>query len=316
MISNPFFMRLFLLFSVLFFAASCSDSQNRKVAAFYNKTFKEPENSKFAEFKIDTVADIPNGTNERSPVFVKSRLEKLIGESYKQKCRDINVNYPPSYILFRLFKEEKEFEIWAANKRSDTLKLLALLPVCAVDDEAGTKLRQGDGKTPEGFYKCKILYGSNNGFMWIKLNTGEIDDFGSVGYGSSFKLCLNYPLKIDRNRTRKIFGDANPGGAICVHGNCITAGCISFRNKNFLPVFLSARFHNAKTYGYPDIHIFPFRFSNKSKKDISQKTMSEMTPKQLVLFWSELEKVYNLFEKNHKALKVSFVGNKYLFSEY
>jgi len=303
-----------LFFSVLL--SSCSDSQNQKIAKFYNKTFKEPKSPKFTTFEIDTVPDIKKGTNEKSSTFIKQRLEQLIGKSYQKRCEENGITYPPKYILFRLFKEEKEFEIWATQKRSDTLKLLAIIPVCAVDDEAGTKLQQGDGKTPEGFYTCKIMYGSSNDFMWIKLNYNEIDTYGSVGYGSSFKMCINYPLQIDRNRTHKILGKVNPGGAICIHGNCVTAGCISFENKHFLPVFLSARYHNAKTYGYPKIQIFPFRFSEKDKTEMSEKVYSEMKPDQLVTFWTKLEKAYNLFEKNHKAIKVSFANNKYYFAEY
>ena len=309
-------MRFTFVIIISVLLSACSDSQNQKVAKFYNKTFKEPKGIKFSDFEIDSVSDIKNGINEKSSGFIKNRLEQLIGKSYRKKCSEIGISYPPKYVLFRLFKEEKEFEIWVSEKQTDTLKRLALLPVCAVDDEAGTKLQQGDGKTPEGFYTCKIMYGSRNDFMWIKLNRKEINNYGTVGYGSSFKMCIDYPLQIDKNRTRKILGKANPGGAICLHGNCVTAGCISFENKNFLPVFLSSRYHLSKTYGYPKIQIFPFRFSDHSKETISKKVSSEMNPEQLVAFWSELEKAYNLFEKNHKAIKVSFSNNQYHFSEY
>jgi murein L,D-transpeptidase YafK len=309
-------MRLFIIIFFSVFIFSCSDSQNQKVAKRYNKTFKEPKKSKFTTFAIDSVADIKKGTNERSPAFIKQRLEQLIGNSYKKNCENAGITFPPEYVLFRLFKEEREFEIWAAQKPSDTLKLLAIIPVCAVDDEAGTKLRQGDGKTPEGFYTCKITYGSSNGFMWIKLNNKEIDDYGTVGYGSSFKMCIDYPLQIDQNRTRKTLGKTSPGSAICLHGNCVSAGCISFENKDFLPVFLSARYHHSKTYGYPKIHIYPFRFSERNKTDMSKKVSSEMSPEELVLFWTELEKAYNLFEKDRKAFKISFTNNTYNFSEF
>ncbi len=309
-------MRIILTISISLLLFSCSDSQNHKVVKLYNKTFKEPKSSKFTVFEIDTIKDIPEGKNEKSPAFIKQRLEQLIGNSYKNRCKKVGIKFPPRYVMFRFFKEEKEFEIWASEKRSDTLKLLATLPVCAVDDRAGTKLQQGDGKTPEGFYTCKILYGSTNWFMWIKLNNNEIGNSGEVGYGSSFKMCIDYPLQIDRNRTRKILGKADPGGAICLHGNCVSVGCISFENKNFLPVFLSALYHNSKTYGYPKIQIFPFRFSEKDKKELSETVSSEMSPEQLRLFWSELEKAYKLFEKNHKAIKVGFKNNHYQFSEY
>jgi len=309
-------MRYIFIILISVFLSACSDSQNQKVISIYNKTFKELKSAKFTVFEIDTIPDIKKGINEKSSVFIKQRLEQLIGKSYQKKCKETSISYPPKYIMFRMFKEEKEFEIWASAKRSDTLKLLAILPICAVDDEAGTKLQQGDGKTPEGFYSCKVLYGSSNWFMWIKLNNKEIDNSGNVGYGSSFKMCIDYPLAIDRNRTKKILENTNPGGAICLHGNCVTAGCISFENRNFLPVFLSALFHNSATYGYPKIQIFPFRFSDRNKKEMSKKISSRMTSEQLVSFWTELEKAYSLFEKNHKAVKVTFTGNTYRFSEY
>jgi len=129
-------------------------------------------------------------------------------------------------------------------------------------------------------------------------------------------MCIDYPLQINRNRTREILGKVNPGGAIFIHRNCVTAGCISFENKNFLPIFLSARYHNSKTYGNPKIQIFPFRFTEKDKNEMSEKADSEMKPEQLVTFWTKPEKACNIFEKNHKAIKVSFSGKQYQFSEY
>lgn len=309
---------IFILFISTLLSCS-SESQNNKTSKEKDSVEYAEKNTlktKFTSFKIDTIADIKKNVNEQSASFIKQRLEKLIGNSYKKRCKEINVNYPPNYVLFRVFKLEKEYEIWVANKRSDTLKLLATLPICAVDNEPGTKIMQGDGKTPEGFYTCKILYGSSNGFMWIKLNNSEINDYGTPQYGSSFKLCLEYPLQIDRNRTRKFAGNSNPGSAICIHGNCVTAGCISFKNENFLPVFLSSKFHNTKKYGYPKVHIFPFRFTEELKNTKSKEVFSEMKPNELVKFWEEIEPVYQLFEKNHKAIKVSFSNNKYSFTEY
>lgn len=314
-------MRLFFIISLLFIILSCNsesqnsqNSQNVIVKDSINTAAKEADI--FNSFFIDSISDIKTGTKERSSTFIKNRLESLTGNSYKARCEKINVSYPPKYVLFRAFKHEREFEIWIAGKRSDTLKLLATLPICAVDGKPGPKLIRGDGKTPEGFYTCKILYGSSNFFMWIKLNTSEIDSYGNVGYGSSFKLCIEYPLAIDRNRTRKFKGNASPGSAICIHGNCVTAGCISFENRNFLPVFLSSRFHNSQTYGYPKIHIFPFRFTEDKIDIFSKEVSSYMTPEDLVAFWNEIKPAYDLFEKNQKAIKVSFAGNKYNFTEY
>ncbi len=313
-------MRTFIIIFIFSTLLSCSsESQNNDTALKADSisgTSDIGEIAKFTSFIIDSVPDIKAGVNERSSVFIENRIKELIGKSYQARCQEIDVAYPPNYILFRSFKLEEEFEIWVADKRSDTLRLLITLPICAVDNEPGTKLMQGDGKTPEGFYTCKTLYGSSNGFMWIKLNNSEIEDYGRVHYGSSFKLCLEYPLQIDKSRTRKFSGNVSPGSAICIHGNCVTAGCISFENKNFLPIFLSSKFHDSNTYGYPKIHIFPFRYSEKLKEEQSKEVYSDMKPEDLISFWEELEVAYKLFEKNKKAIKVSFTNNTYHFVEY
>jgi len=192
-----------------------------------------------------------------------------------------------------------------------------LLPVCAVDYRPGTKLQSGDGKTPEGFYNCDLAYGSSYSFMWINLNNGKIEDFGNVGNGcSSFKICTDYPHSIDRQRTKKLLGNASPGGEICIHGNCVTAGCISFENRNFLPVFLAATFHNKTDFGKIKIHIYPFRFTEANKNNYSESVDSEMNKTQLLNFWNELEKGYNLFETNKKAFSVLYSDSTYIFKSY
>jgi murein L,D-transpeptidase YafK len=310
-------MRIFFVLFYTFIFFSCSvESQNNNKGEIKEIKDSIVNYNAYTHFTVDLIKDIPENINEKSSSFIDNRLKELIGNAYKSLCEETGVNYPPNYVLFRAFKLEKEFEIWVADKRTDTLKLLATLPVCAVDAEPGPKLRQGDGKTPEGFYSCKILYGSSNWFMWIKLNASEINNYGRVNQGSSFKLCIDYPLPIDQSRTRKTAGNVNSGSAVCIHGNCVSAGCISFKNENFLPIFLSAKFHNSDLYGFPKIHIYPFRFTEELKNEQSELVNSEMSSAELKSFWEELEVAYKLFEKNHKSLKVNFSNNKYTFTEY
>jgi murein L,D-transpeptidase YafK len=211
---------------------------------------------------------------------------------------------------------EKEFEVWTGNNRKDSLRLILLLPVCAVDDEPGTKLQEGDGKTPEGFYNAAIAYGSSADFMWIKLNNKDIDTYGSVGLGSSFKMCLDYPNSLDQLQTKTLMKHNRPGSAICIHGNCVSIGCISFKNRNYLPVFLSALYHDSKNYGTLKIHIFPFRFDNitdEKRKKLASK-VARMTEKQALEKWENLEKAYNLFNEKHKVFNIGISKDKYIFS--
>lgn len=258
-------MRYYLII-FLFFSISCNqNAQEMKKQANQIKTA-----NKVHSYKINTVPDIKKGTNERNAAFIKTRLHALVGGSLKETCTKEGLDFTPKFILFRAFKMEKAFEIWGANKRTDSLHLLITLPICSMDFEPGPKLEEGDGKTPEGYYDASILYGSQADFMWIKLNNKDIDTYGSVGTGSSFKMCLDYPNKFDWQQTRKIKKHRRPGSAICIHGNCVSIGCISFKNKDYLPLFLLALGHDQKKYGKIKIHIYPFRFSDKLKKEYAK----------------------------------------------
>jgi len=317
-------MYRFILIIILLFIVSCKhNAQENKTnetenTQKNNEVFLEQEkalNAQNLRFYIDTVPNIKQGAKERSAAFIKARLQKLVGRSLKEICIKEGLNYPPKFVLFRTFKMEKQFEVWGANKRTDSLHLLLSLPICAMDFEPGPKLEEGDGKTPEGYYNSSIMYGSRADFMWIKLNNNDIDTYGSVGTGSSFKMCLDYPNKFDWQQTRKIKKHTAPGSAICIHGNCVSIGCLSFKNENYLPLFLFALGHDQKKYGKIKIHIYPFRFSENLKKKYA-KTGNTITEKQMLSFWNNLEEGYNMFEQNRKALKISVSSTKYSYSHY
>ena len=88
-----------------------------------------------------------------------------------------------------IYKAKRELELWSGGKLLKTYKVaLGQVPV-------GPKVRQGDGKTPEGRY----LIDSRNS-------------------KSQFHLALHvsYPNAEDRARAKKL--GVSPGGAIMIHG--------------------------------------------------------------------------------------------------
>jgi hypothetical protein len=192
---------------------------------------------------------------------IMDRINEIAGDSLASWCADVGLQYPPEGVLFRAFKRQREFEIWAKNKDMEQLVLLATLPICAMDFEPGPKLQEGDGKTPEGFYHPSPLYWSSLWFMWMKLDPESIDSYGRKDQGSAFRLCIEYPNKTDKKRSKSIDID-NPGSAICVHGNCVSAGCLSFENRDFLAIFAFAMQHDEKRFSKLELQIFPFRFDD------------------------------------------------------
>lgn len=209
--------------------------------------------------------------------------------------------------VLRVFKMEGECEIWASPVPGKGLSHVSTVPICAVDRRPGPKLREGDGKTPEGFFEVNFKHGfaSRQWFMWIDLD----DPFktGEVGVGSCFKTFIEYPTELDRFHTR-LAGFSNPGGAIFAHGNCVTAGCVSFQNRNYLPVFSYARhafIQRAKGSRGVQIHIFPFRFDQVKKdqrSELAKRNAKGLSPLMVTMLWENLEEGFWRFEKHPEFL--------------
>jgi murein L,D-transpeptidase YafK len=238
------------------------------------------------------------------------RIDTLIGATVRSWCTEAGVAYPPSCVLLRVFKRERECEVWAGGN-SGPLKPVKTLRVCAFDNNPGPKLVQGDGKTPEGFYSSNELYGSSYWFMWMRLTQKSIDEAGAPNDGSSFRLCINYPNPSDVNRTRRL-RLSNTGGEICIHGNCVSAGCISFQNRTFMAVYYLAAMHSVKRNGPLQVHIFPFRFTKELKRSY-QNNSAYLSGKNLVAFWNNIEEGYDLFNTAHRPLTYSYQLDKYTF---
>ncbi|MFA6033647.1 MAG: hypothetical protein WC889_12165 [Myxococcota bacterium] len=243
--------------------------------------------------------------NISDPEQILTKVDSIIKADAEKWCRDKGVSWPPDAVVLRIFKKERELEIWGKNDGQAHMVLLKTLPVCSMDFEPGPKLQSGDGKTPEGFYHPAAAYGSRYYWMWMNLD--DVDAKGVAGKGSSFKMCTEYPNALDRARSKSA-GFSNPGGEICIHGNCVTAGCPSFKNRDFLPVFSFSRHHSSQKYGKLQMHIFPFRFektqdwSGEADNYRHGKTFGKAA---LIRFWKNLEQGYQKFNLNPNPLDVT-----------
>ena len=238
-----------------------------------------------------------------TPSAILQRIDALIENEVKQWCESVDITYPPEASLLRVFKKEKKMEIWSKNTNMKQMKLVKTLPICSMDFEPGPKFREGDGKTPEGFYSSDFLYGSRFYWMWIKLEENLVENNGNVNKGSSFRMCIDYPNRLDRKKSAAF--NQNTGSAICIHGNCVSAGCISFENWNFLPVYAFSRYHNEQYFGRIQVHIFPFDFDNVEsleKEAECYSNNSDFTSDQLHYFWKNLKEGYDIFNSNPNPL--------------
>ncbi len=137
------------------------------------------------------------------------------------------------YVFIRIFKYEKEIEIWVNNSEKKEYSLYKKYPICKISGSLGPKRKEGDFQVPEGFY--------------------YVNDFN---YKSKYKksLGVNYP-----NESDKILSPHKKlGGNIYIHGDCISVGCNAIGNKFIEELFSIC----IKTKNPIPVHIFPINFKN------------------------------------------------------
>ncbi len=152
----------------------------------------------------------------------------------------------------------------------------------------GPKRKFGDVQVPEGFYELDWFNPQSNFFL---------------------SLHISYPNAADR-----ILGSrANPGGDIFLHGNCVTIGCIPITDDGIKEVYwLAVQVHAAGQQHIP-IQIFPGRLTAEGFESLAR---SHSNLPELAAFWSNLRQGFELFEQNHRSLKITVAADgKYKFSE-
>jgi len=283
-----------------------------KIIVFFSFLLVNPYSMlRDTEKENSTPEQLMSGVDERTPEFIRTRLKEMYGQWYSDICKKNNIDFTPDRILFQAFKQENEFEVWISSKNHKGFMKLATFSICAADFEPGPKLVEGDGKTPEGFYECSLQYNSSSWFMWMKLNENEIEKQGEVNYGSCFKIFINYPISVDKERTKKIAGNQSTGGAIFIHGNCVSVGCISLKNSDFAKIFMLATFH--QNSNPIQIYIYPFRFTNELITSNAKQINSKLTEKNVIEFWKNLQTGYLKFMEEYLALSVQTKDGMYQF---
>lgn len=195
-----------------------------------------------------------------------NKKSRMIIDLLEFKDLDINT----LEICIRIFKHEKQLEIWGRDSLHDTFMLISAFHICRISGKAGPKRKQGDGQIPEGFY--------------------HIDRFNPW---SSFHLSLgiNYPNASDR-----VLSDRNrPGGDIFIHGSCVTIGCLPMTDERMEEIYLIVM--EAANNGQKQIpvHIFPMRMHGDPYNALLQNHRDNGA---LIEFWSNIEEGYLFFKEN------------------
>ena len=136
------------------------------------------------------VAQIPSSKRSRDAI-------ERVNPKIKMELRAKAISYG-SQVFIRIFKESKELEVWL--KKGKVFEHFKTYNICTYGSGGlGPKIKQGDGRAPEGFYR--VTAKSLNPF-------------------SNYHLALNlgYPNEYDRAHKRT-------GSALMIHGDCVSIGC-------------------------------------------------------------------------------------------
>lgn len=167
-------------------------------------------------------------------------------------------------VLIRVFKFEKELEVWV--ERNGMLVLDRTYKICRLSGGFGPKRYEGDLQVPEGVYVINRLNPHSNYYK-------------AVG--------INYPNKSD-----SILSTHNrKGGSIYIHGKCVSVGCIAVEDKNIEEIYKITSASTRTT-----VHIFPARYDSKKVYVASQL----MDKPHLIEFEQNLKEVYDHFTATKK----------------
>lgn len=244
----------------------------------------------FVSFVVTASAQFSykNGTTPSSFIDYQKTFPRP-DESFKRKEDTLqkqfeakNLHWPANYIYIRSFKYDSQLEVWVKDEIKDPFKLFKTYKVCALAGALGPKRLEGDYQVPEGFY-------------YINEFNPRSEYYLSLG--------LNYP-----NVSDKILSDSlRPGGAIYIHGSCVTVGCIPVTDQQIDELYILAAHAKNQGQDYIPVHIFPIRFNvAKSIKYLDNITKDDAYLKK---FSASLEDAFDYFEK-YKQLPVILINEK------
>lgn len=233
----------------------------------------------------------PAFSQETGTFKVQQMKNKRVKDAYAAKWPALEVELkakkvnPSSMEVFiRIFKKEKELELWVKNKADAKFTFLKKIAICAASGELGPKRKEGDYQVPEGIYDIPVFNPNSSYFLALK-----------VGYPNKSDKIL-----VDGKRT---------GGDIMIHGNCVTIGCIPLQDdpvKDLYMLCVEAKNNNTS----PRVEIYPCKFTAENIKFLEE-TFDSAKNK----FWENIKPAYTYFETNKSPAKYSInAKGVYVFS--
>ena len=214
-------------------------------------------------------ADVPSSRRSREAI---ARVVPSLKEALSS--RGLRLGAP---VFLRIFKKEMALELWVEKEPGSKYTLFRTYPVMNYGGKGyGPKLREGDGRAPEGFYKVRSSQMNPRSRYHLSFNLG-------------------YPNAYDRAYGRT-------GSALMVHGGYASIGCYAMTDPKIEEIY--TLMNQALKEGQKEVkvQIFPFQMTGRNMKPFEQSIYR--------LFWENLREGYQLFQKTNRPPYVSFDPQK------
>ena len=219
-------------------------------------------------FNAIYLPDSPLAKKEREklwPIITKERIEK-----------GLKANSP---IYIRVFKLENQLELWV--KSGNKFVLFHTYNICSYSGGLGTTVREGGGKSPEGFYEITPTQLNPVSHYYLAINIG-------------------YPNKLE---TAKGY----TGNAIMIHGDCVSIGCYAMTNEGIAQIYTQVYMAFKNGQHKINLDIFPFR--------MNEQNMDAYKDDPSIEFWKTLKKGYDLFNQKLIPTDAEVKHNEYYFKD-
>jgi len=224
------------------------------------------------------------------PLEQNMTLEDLIAMGEKSAKEDfMDVNLEEKLILLsakigdpvfiRIFKEESLLEVWIRSGAE--YQHLKDYFICGYSGYLGPKLKEGDGQSPEGFYKVKKHQLNPNSKFHLSFNLG-------------------FPNQYDRAHERT-------GSHLMVHGNCVSTGCYAMTDEKIEEIYALLEGALDKGQKYVQVHVCPFRMTEENMAHYSESEWYD--------FWVNLKEGYDYFEAEKLPPLVKVEDKQYTIHE-
>ncbi len=219
----------------------------------------------------------PMADNERLAT-VRRRVGPILNEELKRAHLK-----PGAPVFIRIFKEERELELWMRDAMGGRYVLFKKWSIATYGlSGLGPKLKQGDGKAPEGFYHVAARQLNPDSKFHLSFNLG-------------------FPNAYDQFHGRS-------GTALMVHGSDVSIGCYAMTDPVIEVIYLLVDAAlRGKRQDEVSVHCFPFRMTEE------RLAQAEREENEWAGFWRNLKQGYDLFEKTKVPPLVGQKDGKYLF---